>query len=50
MIVGFLVTKGYISNKNDIEDIIIDEKLKVSKVISNKSNTNLNLEKIFLNY
>lgn len=49
LIVGFLATKGYISNKNDIESIIIDEKLKVAQVISNKSNTNLNLEKIFLN-
>ncbi|KKY01546.1 hypothetical protein VN21_08205 [Paraclostridium benzoelyticum] len=49
LIVGFLATKGYISNKNDIESIIIDEKSKVVEVISNKSNTNLNLEKIFLN-
>lgn len=49
LIVGFLATKGYISNKNDIESIIIDEKLKVAQVISNRSNTNLNLEKIFLN-
>ncbi|MDU3802143.1 formate dehydrogenase accessory sulfurtransferase FdhD [Paraclostridium bifermentans] len=49
LIVGFLATKGYISNKNDIESIIIDEKLKVAQVISNRANTNLNLEKIFLN-
>lgn len=49
LIVGFLATKGYIDDKNDIESIIIDKKSKIAQIISNKSNSNLNCEKIFLN-